>query len=185
MPKPVLFVQGGGAGAHREDAALAESLRAALGPEFGVSYPQMPMEDDPDQSRWASRIAHEMSQMGDGAILVGHSVGATILLTMLLEGGKHERIAGVMLLAAPFMGQGGWEVPGFALPRDSQDRFPAAVPLYFYHGEDDETVPFTHAELYARVFPRALLRRIQGCNHQFNEDLAIVAEDIVRLEARA
>jgi predicted alpha/beta hydrolase family esterase len=121
--------------------------------------------------------------MGKDAILVGHSVGAAILLMMLLEDEMHARIGGALLIAAPFIGPGGWEIPGFALPQDSQEKIPAAVPLYFYHSEDDETVPITHARLYAHAFPRAVFRRVQGRNHQFNEDLRIVAEDIVVLEA--
>jgi hypothetical protein len=31
MKRQVLFIQGGGAGAHREDAELADSLRGVLG----------------------------------------------------------------------------------------------------------------------------------------------------------
>ena len=44
----VLFVQGGGEGAHDEDAALAASLQRALGGEYEVHFPRMP--DEPEKS---------------------------------------------------------------------------------------------------------------------------------------
>ena len=40
----VLFIQGGGRGAHSEDAALADSLKRTLGPEYIVRFPEMPGE---------------------------------------------------------------------------------------------------------------------------------------------
>ena len=48
MAKQVLFVQGGGEGAHAEDAALVASLEEKLGRNYRVYYPAMPREADPD-----------------------------------------------------------------------------------------------------------------------------------------
>ena len=42
MPKQVLFIQGGGQGAHATDADLAANLAQLLGGEFEVRYPFMP-----------------------------------------------------------------------------------------------------------------------------------------------
>jgi hypothetical protein len=47
MPKQVLFIQGGGEGAHAIDADLAASLARLLGGEFEVRYPFMPNEAAP------------------------------------------------------------------------------------------------------------------------------------------
>ena len=46
MKKQVLFIQGGGKGAHEADNKLAVSLQDALGDEYNVVYPKMPEEDD-------------------------------------------------------------------------------------------------------------------------------------------
>ena len=44
----ILFIQGGGAGAHDEwDDKLVDSLRRELGDGYEVRYPRMPDEDDP------------------------------------------------------------------------------------------------------------------------------------------
>jgi hypothetical protein len=38
----VLFIQGGGKGAHSADAPLADSLQRTLGPQYDVRLPRMP-----------------------------------------------------------------------------------------------------------------------------------------------
>ena len=52
MPKQVLFIQGGGEGAHAIDADLAASLACLLGGEFEVHYPFMPNEAAPEYLNW-------------------------------------------------------------------------------------------------------------------------------------
>ncbi|MGH3472888.1 MAG: alpha/beta fold hydrolase [Nocardioidaceae bacterium] len=77
----VLFVQGGGAGVHDEwDDKLVDSLRDHLGNEYRIRYPRMPDESDPSYARWSMAILGELTAMPDGAVVVGHSVGGTILI---------------------------------------------------------------------------------------------------------
>lgn len=180
MSKQVLFIQGAGEGAHQEDAKLAASLRKELGPDYDVRYPLMPNEDSPDAA-WKQCLAHEIVAMGDGAILVGHSAGATTLVMFLAESEFNQRFGGVFLIAAPFCGDGGWQIEGFALPTELSRRLPSGAPIFFYHGRDDETVPFAHVGLYAKALPQAVIRRLDGRNHQLNDDLSEVAADIRRL----
>jgi hypothetical protein len=50
MSKQVLFIQGGGAGAHDEwDNKLVESLARELAPTSQIRYPRMPDEADPSR----------------------------------------------------------------------------------------------------------------------------------------
>jgi hypothetical protein len=46
VKKQVLFIQGAGAGAFKEDEKLAESLQKSLGSDYRVHYPAMPDEDN-------------------------------------------------------------------------------------------------------------------------------------------
>jgi predicted alpha/beta hydrolase family esterase len=177
----VLFVQGAGAGAHAEDAALAARLGAALGPGFEIRYPELPDEAAPEPAAWRARIAEELAALGAGAVLVGHSAGGVQLLTVLAGGAPGPAPAGVFLLAVPFCGPGGWEC-GDVVPSDELGRrLPERVPLFLYHGRDDAVVPFAHVELYAAALPRAVVRRLAGRDHQLNGDLSEVASDIRRL----
>src|SRR5258706_12676703 len=108
MKQQVLFIQGGGEGAHRVDAALVADLRKKLASDYVVHYPVMPDEGSPDYRRWSERILDEFAALGDGTILVAHSVGATILVNALAETSPSQRIDGLFLIAAPFVGEGGW-----------------------------------------------------------------------------
>ena len=107
--KQVLFVQGGGAGTHDAwDNKLVASLERALGPDYTIRYPRMPNEADPDPTAWKETIARELRTLSDGVFLVGHSVGAAILMDYLASGTEERRLAGVFLIATPFIGDGGW-----------------------------------------------------------------------------
>jgi hypothetical protein len=45
-------------------------------------------------------------------------------------------------------------------------------------------VDVSHLAIYARHLPHAQARRLQGRDHQLNEDLSEVAADIKALDAR-
>jgi predicted alpha/beta hydrolase family esterase len=184
VSKLVLFVQGAGRGAHRIDARLAASLGKALGERFQVRYPRLPREDSPDDSVWKKRLAAEVGRLGAGGIVVAHSGGAAALIRMLAGDGAGEQLAGIFLIAAPFCGPGGWRFEGYDFPPDLDERLPADVPIFLYHGQEDEIVPFAHVELFANAIPRAVVRRLPGRDHQLGEDLSEVAADIERLPSR-
>jgi pimeloyl-ACP methyl ester carboxylesterase len=179
--KQVLFVHGAGEGAYDADAKLAADLRDQLGPDYKVHCPRMPNESAPDAAVWKRRLAKEIAAMGSGAIVVGHSAGATVALVAVAERAIKQRLAGLFLVSAPFCGGGGWHIEGFDLPTDLDRGIPAGTPIFFYHGRDDETVPIAHVGLYAKAIPGAVVRRLSGRNHQLNDDLSEVALDIKRV----
>ena len=181
MKTNVLFLQGGGEGAYEFDAKLAESLQSALGEGYDVRYPRMPNEDTPDYEAWKARFAEEIAGLGKDVILVAHSVGATILISSLAQGGYAARIPGVFLIAAPFLGEGGWPSQDIEPMEHLGARLPDDVPIYLYHGRDDDIVPFAHVGLYAKAIPQAQVRRLDRADHQLNNDLSDVAADIRRL----
>ena len=184
--KEVLFVQGAGRGVHEEwDIKLVESLRRELGPRYEVRYPRMPNEADPKLAAWQPALEKEFASLRHGAILVGHSVGGTILINVLAESAPAARLDAIVVIAAPFIGKRGWSSEDIAPRADLAARLPEAVPIFLYHGEDDAIVPVAHVELYAEAIPRAQVRRLAGRDHQMNNSLSEVASDIRRLEPRA
>jgi len=183
VKRRVFFVQGGGEGAHDEwDNELVENLRQALGPRYEILYPNMPDEADPNCARWAAALRNEFAKLSDGAILVGHSIGATILINVLAEESSGLAPSGIFLIAAPFVGNGGWPSEDFESMADLGARLPKQWKIYFYQGSEDDTVPFGHVDLHERAIPQAVVRRLAGRDHQLNEDLSEVAADIRRLE---
>ena len=185
MNKQVLFIHGAGKGAYKEDEKLVASLRQSLGREYEVHYPAMQNEDDPDYETWKRQIENNLEELDGDVIVVGHSVGASILIKFLAEGDT-KKISGIFLIAAPFWGgDEGWKYEGYealALPEGHDDQLPSNAPVFFYHSRDDEVVPFAHLALYAQAFPQATIRELNGRGHQLHNDLSEVAEDIKSLD---
>jgi predicted alpha/beta hydrolase family esterase len=171
MVTHVVFIQGAGQGAYEADKKLATSLQQALGAGYEMRYPAMPDESNAPYEQWKRRIVQELATMQGPVILVGHSVGGSVIL-----------------MATPFWGGDGWRYEGYEeleLPQDVAVKFPRGPRLLLYHCRDDETVPFGHLALFAKVLPHAHVRELDKGGHQFNNDIAIVAQDIQSLERSA
>ena len=178
MTVEVLFVQGAGANVHDGwDRKLVDSLERELGPDYRVRYPRMPDEADPRYATWKPALVRELDSLDKGAILVGHSVGGTILLHTLAEQPPSFKPGALVLVAAPFIGDGGWPSDELQPRTDFGERLPA-VTVFLYHGADDEMVPIAHVRLYAHAIPHATVRVLGHRDHQLNNDLGEVARDI-------
>jgi predicted alpha/beta hydrolase family esterase len=170
MTTQVFFVQGAGKDVHdRWDDKLVESLERALGEGYPVRYPRMPNEDHPRYSTWKAALFGELDSLEDGVILVGHSVGGTILVHALAEGPPKRRLGALFLLAAPFIGEGGWSSDEIEPRTDFSRHLPVGVPVFLYHGAEDEVVPVGHLHLYAKALPHAAVRILERRNHQLGQ----------------
>jgi predicted alpha/beta hydrolase family esterase len=183
MTRQVLFIQGGGAGVHDEwDDKLVASLGRELGRDYEIRYPRMPDESDPRYSAWRPTIDREIATLDDGALLVGHSVGGTILINALADSAPKRKLAAVVLVAAPFVGNGGWPSEEIEPMDNLGDRLPPVTDIYLFHGDADETAPVTHVDLYAKAIPSARTRRLKGRDHQLDNDMSEVAAAIKSLD---
>ena len=125
----LLFVQGGGQGAHDEwDNKLVKASDANLGRAIEIQYPQMPSEDDPNYALWRTTLERELRSLGDSPILVAHSVGGTILLGVLAEHAPARKLGAIFLIAAPFAGDGGWSSDDLQFHSDLRARLPSWRP---------------------------------------------------------
>ena len=177
----VLFVHGGGDNGYEADAPLAASLKQHLGPDYDVRDPEMKDTAAPDFG-WPQKIAGEIDAMPGDIVLVGHSLGASMLLKYLSENTVTARVRGVFLLATPFWsGDEEWQ-RGLKLREDFATALPADVPIFLYHNQDDEEVDISHLAIYQEKLPRATVRKAATGGHQFNNDLAPVARDIRSFE---
>ena len=69
MNTQVLFIQGAGKDAYKEDEKLVASLRQLLGREYEVHYPAMQNEDDPVYETWKRQIEKNLLE-SDGVAVV-------------------------------------------------------------------------------------------------------------------
>jgi uncharacterized protein len=188
IKQQILFIPGGGKGAHKADGLLVAYLRTALEAAYDVRYPRMPNENDPDYEQWKGRIKEELDGMQGAVILVGHSVGASFLLKYISEEEIKKTITGLFLIATPYWGGDGWRYEGYehiALPRNFASKLPRGTPIFLYHSRDDKTVPFAHLNLYAKKIPHAAIRAFDGRGHQLKNDLSEVVGDIKGLQSES
>lgn len=181
MTTKVLFVHGAGEGAYDCDSQLARSLQRELGDRYRVHYPRMPDEAAPRYAAWKAALLDAFDALGDGCVLVGHSAGGAVLVHVLAEERLRLKPGVLGLIAAPFMGPGGWtsedigRFPG-------ADHLPAGLPVFLHHGTHDQRVPPAHAGLYAKAMPDATVCMLPGRDHQLNNNLSELARDIASLD---
>lgn len=185
MAQHIFLIQGAGAGAYEVDKQLATSLSHSLGPQCEVHYPAVPHDGDAPYEEWTHLLEKELAPMHGPIVLVGHSVGASILIKWMSEMETEKPIAALFLLACPFWGRNGWRYSGYEelmLLTSRATNFSKGEQIFLYHCRDDATVPFGHLALYAQIFPEATVRERDEGGHQFNNDLSFVAEDIKNLK---
>jgi predicted alpha/beta hydrolase family esterase len=184
--RQLLFVQGGGARVHDDwDAKLVASLERELGLNYEIRYPRMPDEDDPRYVQWKQALEKELAALHDRAILIGHSIGGTVLASTLAEQSPQGNFGALFLIAAPFVGDGGWPSDDLESLHDLGAKLPREMPVHIYHGLADEIAPASHADLYARAVPQARVHHLPGCDYQLNNDLREVAAAIKSLDSIA
>jgi predicted alpha/beta hydrolase family esterase len=185
VKKHVLFIHGAGEGAFEEDGLLVASLQTALGPAYEVRYPKMPEEDSATYADWKAPIERELASLDDAVILVGHSVGGSVLIKYLSEQPLDKPISSVFLLATPYWGADEfWKWDEACLGQDVATKLASIPRIFLYHSRDDDTVPFAHLALYAAKLPQATVREFDRRGHQFGNDLTEVAEDIRKAGTR-
>lgn len=178
MNKQVLFIQGGG---YEVDKGLVDSLREVLGMSYDLNYPQLKTDEAVSDFGWPQQIGNAIGAVKGEVILVGHSLGASMVLKYLSETKVNKKITGIFLLSTPFWsGNEDWK-QGLKLRDDFADKMPDEVPIFLYHCRDDEEVPFSHLALYRQELTWATFHEISGGGHQLNSDLTLVARDIKSL----
>lgn len=181
MKKSILFIHGGGDDGFGADKPMMLSLQNTLGADFNINYPKMPSDESLPDFGWLRCIENEISKIDGEIILIGHSLGASMLLKLLSENKITKKINGIFLIATPFWsGDEDW-VQGLKLNKGFEEKIPKDIPLFLYHGRDDEEVSFKHLGKYSEKLPQAIVREIQIGGHQLNNNLTLVANDIKSL----
>ena len=179
--KQILFIQGGGDGGYEADKTLVASLKTTLGKKYQVNFSELQSDESASDFGWVQQISERISETDSNTILVGHSLGASMILKFLSESSVVKKIEGVFLLATPFWsGDEDWKA-GLKLQENFAEKLPEEMPLFLYHCQDDEEVPFSHFNQYKKKLTRANFREIESGGHQFNNDLALIAKDIKTL----
>ena len=143
---------------------LVRRLREELGDAYEVRFPKMPGVDEPHYGPWRDRLLAELAAMSDPVIVVGHSLGASVVLQCVAQGLFDDSVSGLVLAATPYWGTSDWERE-WALPEGWPTEETRLPPTFLFHSRDDEEVPFAHLDLYAKRLPDAEVRALDGNGH--------------------
>jgi predicted alpha/beta hydrolase family esterase len=177
--KEIFFVHSAGPQGHHEGSDyLVRYLIDALGPGYRISHPVMPDPENPHYNDWRSRLRKELASASNELILVGHSLGASVLLKYLSEEKLRPHIAGLFLISAVYWGKEDWDVKEYVLKRNFTSKLPPIERIFLYHSRDDEVVPVSHVRYYAEELPNATVREFEHRGHLFGKGLPELIEDI-------
>lgn len=178
----ILFIQGGGESGYDEDTRLVDSLRITLGATYEVHYPKLNADETLPDFGWLQQINKEINSITSELILVGHSLGASMILKCLTETQIKKNIIGIFLIATPFWsGNENW-IQELKLKDDFAEKLRKNVPVFLYHCRDDEEIPFEHLSWYKKKIQNAIVREIKSGGHQLNYDLSLISKDIKSLD---
>lgn len=182
----VLFIHSAGPqGPGEGSAALLESFRAALPAGLALEAPLMPQPDDPEAELWIAACQSAITGIEDELVLVGHSLGGSIILQTLARFGLPVTLKGVVTLAAPFWGAGGWDFDSFALPGDEASKLHDLPRLVMLRGEADTVVADDHLDRYKALLPNAEIARLPDVDHEAASAGPKLAEAVAALDKQA
>jgi predicted alpha/beta hydrolase family esterase len=188
MTKNVLFIHSAGEQSATEGSGLlVAALRAGLAADTRLAAPIMPKPDAPDAAAWEAALREHISQQQAPLVLVGHSLGGSVIFKLLADHGMPAGLAGVVSIAAPFWGMADWSQQEWTLPRGFEARLAQLPRVALYHSRDDEIVPVSHVDRYAEALPNAQVHKVDGRGHFFGDgNVADILRDIAEaFEAHA
>lgn len=162
----VLFIHSAGPqGPGEGSTALVAGLAAALPAQLPLIAPLMPHPEAPEAEPWIAACQRAIDGIEDALILVGHSLGGSMLMSTIVRHGVPERVRGLVLFGAPFWSAPGWEFADFVLPPDAAARLRDLRRLVILHGEKDDVVAADHPARYQKLVPTAQIHMLAGVGH--------------------
>ncbi|GGY76869.1 alpha/beta hydrolase [Cellvibrio zantedeschiae] len=184
MTIDLLFVHSAGLQIGGQGSApFVEQLRRDLGAAYKISFPIMPAPSKPSYLRWKYELKNLLHGESSPKILIGHSLGGSVLLKYLSELPDKISASGLFIVAAPFWGSENWTLDEFLLRDDFAKSLPKSLKIFLYHSKDDDMVPFSHLDYYRKAIPQAEVRELDTGEHSFKKGLPELTRDIQKLSA--
>ncbi len=144
-------------------------LETALGKNFEVIQPRMPLADNAQYEAWKIHFERHIPYMRDGLILIGSSLGGIFLARYLSENTFPKNILSTYLVCPPFDDSLSDEdlAGGFKLKSNLSLLEENAHNLYLLFSQDDDVVPIAHAEKYRSKLPHAKIIIYKSKNGHF------------------
>ena len=179
-PIKILFAHSGGGqgGVGQGSFDLVTYLKYELGNEFEILYPIIDDPEAPTYQMWKNLFTKEFKKANQPTILIGHSLGASMLLKFISEEKPTILISALFLVATPLWGKNGWDVDEFVLKDNFENELKQVNKIFLYQCKDDTIVPFKHLNFYKKTMPDATVRVLKGTDHAFANGLPELVDDI-------
>lgn len=169
MSKTIFFVHSAGPQSGKEGSGeFISILKKSLGDAYDIKHPSMPEPEDPDYEPWRNQVRKEIIGLEEGSILIGHSLGGSVLLKYFSEEKSDKKYRALFIVASPFWGLKGWTYDAFCLKKGFAKNLTRFGKIFLYHTSDDDVVSHDHLIRYAKEIPNASVREVDGLGHLFN-----------------
>ncbi len=153
---------------------LYEELRK-LGHE--VLTVNLPNVEAPDRDEWTKALLEQVGALDDQTVIVGHSLGGAATLRFLEAAEAFTTPHAVVLISTPWM-INSEQFRGFFMSElDFEVLMWKASKFVVIHSRDDKTIPFDHAEKYAKVL-HAKLVEVADAGHFTGTEYPVLLETI-------
>ncbi len=184
VPKQIFFAHSaGGQGFSGEGSFdLVASLRLQLLDKYDIHYPIINNPEAPTYKMWKKLFSTEFKKIKQPIILIGHSLGGSMLLKYLSEENPKIEVSALFLIATPQWGKNGWDVDDFVLQQNFEAELKHITEVYLYQCQNDAIVPISHLNFYEMAFPHSIVRVLNGTDHAFSTGLPELVSDLKALE---
>lgn len=179
MRKEIFFIHSAGPQEdHAGSTGLIRSLKESLSNNYMLHHPSMPDPENPRYLEWKMMLQSTLPVGGNKVVIIGHSLGGSVVVKYLSEGLCQVPVAGLFLIGAPYWGTRGWSMEEFTFESDFSSKLPNIDHVFIYHSRNDRWVPFSHADCYAKKLQGSIVRRMTGDDHEFSSGLPLLVKDI-------
>ena len=185
MSYEILLIQGAGNVTTEEEKVIVDALRIQLGDGFTIIYPPMPDADHPSYLAWEAVLTTNLKSLSGKVILLGHSLGASIILKHFSMEPVPDKVIGMILFGVPYWKNQNWDVSEYVIEDDFVANLSTLDNIYFYHSMDDEVIPNHHFEAYRKLIPKGHWRVLSGMDHSYHGAIPNMIKDIRELADNA
>lgn len=163
-------------------------LDKKLGNSFEIIRPRMPLQDKAKYQEWKIMLERYLPKLRNNVILIGGSLGGIFLAQYLSENKFPKKILSVYLVCPPYDNtlMGDDLVGGFRLKSDLSRLEKNCQHLNLLFSKNDDVIPVSHAQKYARKLKHAnivVYQHIKGhfMISEFPEIVKMIKNDLKRI----
>lgn len=147
-----------------------------------VMIPTLPNPEAPDRDEWTKALLEQVGPIDNETVVLGHSLGGAAALRFLEAAEAYSTPHALILVSTPWMIHSEQFRGFFMTELDYEVLMWKASKAYILHAKDDPTIPFDHAEKYARVLHAQLVTAATGGHFQ-GQEYPVVLETVLKAVA--